>query len=59
MKFNNWTLDALIEFLKSLRSAPAERLDYKCVTRCSGEVFVFNGERKDSEEENCLEQSRW
>lgn len=50
MKFNNWTLDALIEYLKSLKYAP-ERLDYNCVTRCSGEISVFNGERKDGAEE--------
>lgn len=47
MKFSNWTLDDLIEYLKSLKSESSERLDYHCVTRCSGEISVFNGERKD------------
>lgn len=49
MKFSGWTLDALINYLKSLHSAPQERLDYHCVTRCSGEIFVYNGERADGD----------
>ena len=51
MKFNDWTLESLIEHLKSLQSASSERLDYQCVTRCSGEISVYNGERKDGSDE--------
>jgi len=47
MRFSNWTLDALIEYLISMKSAPSERLDCHCVTRVRGEIFVENGERKD------------
>ena len=50
MKFKNWTLDNLIEYLESLKSAPSECLDYHCITRCNGEINVFNGERKDGKE---------
>ena len=47
MKFSNWTLDSLIEYLKAMKSAPADRLDCHCVPRVRGEIFVENGERKD------------
>lgn len=47
MKFSNWTLDSLIEYLKFIKSAPADRLDYYCVPMVSGEIFVVNGERID------------
>ena len=53
MRFSDWTLDALIEYLTGMKSAPSDRLDYHCVTRVHGEIFVENGERKDGEEENC------
>ena len=49
MRFNNWKLDDLIEFLIRMKSAPSDRLDYHCVTRCWGEIFIENGERKDGE----------
>lgn len=47
MKFSNWTIDNLIECLKSLKTAGKERLDYDCVPRCRGEIFVENGEQKE------------
>lgn len=47
MKFSNWTLDSLIEYLQAMKHAPADRLDYRCVARVRGEIFVENGERKD------------
>ena len=50
MRFSNWTLDALIEYLTRMKSAPSDRLDYHCVTRVHGEIFVINGERKDGKE---------
>lgn len=50
MKFSNWTLDDLIEYLKSMKSAPLDRLDYTCVPRVRGEIFVENGERKDCDD---------
>ena len=48
MKFSGWTIDQLINYLKSLKSAPNDRLDYRRVPRCRGEIFVENGESKDS-----------
>ena len=53
MRFSNWTLEALIEYLTRMKSAPSDRLDYRCVTRVYGEIFVINGERKDGKEEDC------
>ena len=51
MKFSNWTLDSLIEYLKLIKSAPADRLDYHCVPMVSGEIFVVNGERTDGNDD--------
>jgi len=51
MKFSNWTLDSLIEYLKFIKSAPADRLDYHCVPMVSGEIFVVNGERTDGNDD--------
>lgn len=58
MRFNNWTLEALIEYLARMKSAPSDRLDCHCVTRVYGEIFVINGERKDGKEEDCVWLSR-
>jgi hypothetical protein len=49
MKFSNWTLAQLIEYLINCKSSPL--LDYHNVTRCNGEIHLFNGERKDGKEE--------
>ena len=49
MRFRNWTLDELIEYLKAMKSDPADRLDYHCVPRVRGKIFVENGERKDGD----------
>ena len=46
MKFQNWTIDGLISYLESMKSAPDDRLDYRYVARCSGEIEIENGERK-------------
>ncbi len=54
MKFSNWTLDSLIEYLTTMKSAPTDRLDYHCVPRVRGEIFVENGERKDGKDGNLL-----
>lgn len=50
MKFNNWTIDELIDYLKRMKSAPSYRLNPDCVPRCSGEFDIVNGERKDGKE---------
>lgn len=50
MKFNNWKLDDLIEHLKLIRHS--SELNYQYVTRVSGEIHCFNGERKDGKEED-------
>ena len=44
MKFNGWTLDSLIEYLKQVKLSPD--LDYQCVTRAFGEIHLYNGEKK-------------
>ena len=43
MKFSNWTIDQLIEYLHLSKRG----MDYKCVTKCWGEIHIYNGERKD------------
>ncbi len=48
MKFREWTIDSLIEWLVNLKSSPL--LDYKCVTRLSGEITAVNGEKKHEPE---------
>lgn len=45
MKFKDWKLDSLIDYLKLMRSSPD--FDYQCVIRVSGEIHAVNGERKD------------
>lgn len=47
MKFSNWKLEDLIEHLQQLRHS--SDFDYKCVTRVSGELRIFNGETKDGQ----------
>ena len=47
MKFKNWKLEDLIDYLKRIKSSP-DRLDCHCVARVSGEIFVKNGEPKSS-----------
>lgn len=49
MKFNDWTLDQLIEYLKQCKSS--NLLDYRHVTRVSGEIHMRNGEYKDNKED--------
>ena len=43
MRFSEWSLDQLIEYLQLAKSG----MDWKCVTRCYGEIHIYNGERKD------------
>lgn len=52
MKFNNWKLDELIEYLQLVRHS--SDLNYKYVIRVSGEIHCFNGERKDGQEEEII-----
>ena len=46
MKFKDWTIDSLIEYLKEAKHAPEDVLDCHCVARVSGEIFIRNGESK-------------
>ena len=46
MKFNNWTVDALIRHLQLLKAS--DLFDYHCVPMCFGEIQVFNGKDKQS-----------
>ena len=43
MRFTEWTLDQVIKYLELAKFG----MDYECVTRCSGELHIYNGERKD------------
>lgn len=43
MKFNEWTIDSLIEWLALSKSA----LDPHCKAMCFGEVKLYNGDKKD------------
>ena len=45
MRFSEWSLDQLIQYLQLAKGG----MDYKCVTRCYGEIHIYNGERKDGE----------
>lgn len=56
MKFNNWTLDDLIEYLKQCKSAPL--IDCHYVTRCFGEITMYNGECKDGKDDD-NERDNW
>lgn len=47
MKFNNWTLNEFIEYLKKQRS----NCYWRCRPRISGEIYIFNGERYDGKED--------
>lgn len=50
MKFKDWKLDSLIDYLKLMRSSPD--FDYRKVIRVSGEIHAVNGERKDGQPDN-------
>ena len=47
MRFNNWKLNELIEWLQNIKSSPD--FDCYCVTRCFGEIRIYNGEGKSGE----------
>ncbi len=49
MKFKDWKLRQLIEYLQLLKSSPD--FDYHKVIRVSGEIHAVNGERKDGQPE--------
>lgn len=48
MKFKNFTIDEFIEYLISCKSS--NLLDYRKVTRVSGEITMHNGEDKHKKE---------
>lgn len=43
MRFSEWTIDGLIEWLNLSKSG----LDPHCKAMCRGEIHLYNGERKD------------
>lgn len=43
MKFSNWKLNDLIEYLQLAKCGT----DYTCETMVWGEIHIFNGEKKD------------
>lgn len=52
MRFSEWSLDQLIEYLQLAKSG----MDYECVTRCYGEIHIYNGERKDGNPELTIDE---
>ena len=50
MKFQDWTLDALIKYLQEMKLSPD--FDWRYVTRCSGEIDIHNAEPKKPEYAN-------
>lgn len=44
MKFKNWTIDSLINYLKEMKLSPD--FDWRYVTRVSGEIELYNAEPK-------------
>lgn len=52
MKFKNWKLDQLIEYLQLVRYS--SDLDYHYVTGVSGEIHCVNGERKYGKPEKII-----
>ncbi len=51
MRFSEWKLDELIRYLQLAKSG-----DYQCVTRCSGEIHIYNGERKDGKPNSTIDE---
>lgn len=51
MKFNEWTIDSLIEWLHLLKSG----LDPHCKMMCFGEIHLYNGERKDGKPQEMVD----
>lgn len=43
MRFSEWTLEELIHYLHLAKGG----MDYTCKTMVSGEIHIYNGERKD------------
>ena len=54
MRFTDWTLEQLIEYLHLAKSG----MDYQCVIRCYGEIHIYNGERKDGKPQFDLDEMR-
>lgn len=44
MKFKDWTIDELINYLQNIKSSGG--LDYRCVIRSRGTIELYNGEKK-------------
>ncbi len=50
MKFSGWSVEQLISYLSLCRQG----MDYRCKTRVWGEIHIYNGERKDGQEEDTI-----
>ena len=48
MKFNDWTVEELIHYLGLSKVG----MDYTCKTMVSGEIYIYNGEKKNGEKED-------
>ena len=48
MKFYEWTLEQLIEYLGLAKVG----MDYTCKTMVDGEIHIYNGEKKNGEKQN-------
>lgn len=45
MRFSEWTLEEFINYLHLAKCG----MDYTCRTMVSGEIHIYNGERKDGQ----------
>jgi hypothetical protein len=52
MKFSEWSLTQLIAYLQTTKVG----MDYECVTRCSREIYIYNGERKDGKPSSTIDE---
>lgn len=48
MRFNDWTVEQLIQYLGLSKVG----MDYTCKTMVSGEIHIYNGEKKNGEEQD-------
>jgi hypothetical protein len=48
MKFNNWTVEELMHYLGLCKVG----MDYTCKTMVSGEIHIYNGEKKNGDKED-------
>jgi hypothetical protein len=48
MRFNDWAVEQLIQYLGLSKVG----MDYTCKTMVSGEIHIYNGEKKHGEKQD-------